>query len=208
MSFRPLPDHELQQLADDDLIVYVRGARDAGAADAARRALALLVFGYEPHIKARLRMKVPPHVVDDLAHEVLVRAVSSAFAGESVGEFRSWLHVITGRTIADFFERSKRRPMEAMLPSEHLGEDDMWGMEPTVSGEAEAVELRVAVDEVLETLSDSHRQAVELHLFADLTAQEVAGRIPGMSAANVAQIASRFRSQLRARLDSGTGARS
>jgi RNA polymerase sigma factor (sigma-70 family) len=205
VTFRPLSDHELQQLADEQLIAYVRDARDAGQLAHGRRGLAILVFGYERDVKRRLSIKVPSHVVDDLAHDALVRAIAAAFDGSSVGEFRGWLHTIVDRTAVDFFRRAERRPKETILPSEHAGEDDLWGAEPSIEGEAGAVELRIIVEEVLETFNEKHRLVIELHVFGALTAGEVCDRIDGMSEDNVAQIASRFRAKLRARLEPGGG---
>ena len=58
---------------------------------------------------------------------------------------------------------------------------------------------------MLETFNEKHRLVIELHVFGGLTAGEVCDRIEGMSEDNVAQIASRFRAKLRARLDPGGG---
>jgi len=201
VTFKPLPDHELQRLGDAQLIAYIRDGRAAGELGAARRGLMFLVYGYERDVNRRLSIKVPKHVVDDLAHDALVRAIAAAFDGTSVGEFRSWLHTIVDRTAVDFFRRAERRPKEAILPSEHEGEEGVWGAEPATDGEAGAVELRLVVEEVLETFNEKHRLVIELHVFATLTAGEVCDRIDGMSVDNVAQIASRFRTKLRARLD-------
>ena len=202
VTFEPLPDHELQKLADEQLIAYIRDARDAG------RARARPPRAGDPGLRLRARRQAAPldarsptHVVDDLAHDALVRAIAAAFDGSSVGEFRSWLHTIVDRTAVDFFRRAERRPKESILPSEHAGEDDVWGAEPSVESEAGAVELRIIVEEVLETFNEKHRLVIELHVFGGLTAGEVCDRIEGMSEDNVAQIASRFRAKLRARLD-------
>jgi RNA polymerase sigma factor (sigma-70 family) len=205
VTFRPLPDHNLQKLSDEELIAYIRAARDEGQLAHGRRGLAILVFGYERDVKRRLSIKVPKHVVDDLAHDALVKAIAAAFDGSSVGEFRSWLHTIVDRTAVDFFRRAQRRPKETLLASEHAGEEDVWGAEPLVEGEAGAVELRIIVEEVLGSFNERHRAVIELHVFGGLTAAEVCGRIDGMSGDNVAQIASRFRAKLRARLDPGGG---
>ena len=164
-----------------------------------------LVYGYERDVKRRLSSKLPAHVVDDVAHDALVRAIAAAFDGSSVGEFRSWLHTIVDRTAVDYFRRAERRPKESILPSEHVGEEDVWGAEPSVDSDAGAVELRIIVDEVLETFNEKHRLVIELHVFGGLTAAEVCDRIEGMSVDNVAQIASRFRAKLRARLDPDSG---
>jgi RNA polymerase sigma factor (sigma-70 family) len=205
VSFQPLSDHELQQLADERLIAYIRDARDAGELPHARRGLMFLVFGYERDVRRRLSMKVPGNVLDDLAHDALVRAIAAAFDGSSVGEFRNWLHTIVDRTAADFYRRAERRPKETVLPSEHATEDDVWGAEPSLESEAAAVELRIIVEEVLETFNEKHRLVIELHVFQGFTAAEVCGRIKGMSEDNVAQIASRFRAKLRDRLAPGDG---
>lgn len=206
VSFTPLLDRELYRLADDQLIAYVREAGAAGDVDAGRRALAFLVYGYERDVRRRLTLRVPRHAVDDVAQDALVRAIASAFDGSSEGEFRSWLHTIVDRTAADWFRRSKRRPAEAPLPSEHQGEEDVWGDEPFIESAAGAVELRIVVDEVIATLSDKHRAVVDLHVFNSLPAAQVCERVDGVSEGNVAQIASRFRARVRARLtDPGGG---
>jgi RNA polymerase sigma factor (sigma-70 family) len=201
VTFEPLPDHKLEKLSDDELIAYIRAARDEGQLAQGRRGLAILVYGYERDVKRRVSIKVPSHAVDDLAHDALVRAIAAAFDGSSVGEFRNWLHTIVDRTVVDFYRRADRRPRETILPSEHAGEDDVWGGEPSLESEAGAVELRIIVEDVLETFNEKHRLVIELHVFQGVTAAEVCDRIKGMSEDNVAQIASRFRAKLRARLD-------
>jgi RNA polymerase sigma factor (sigma-70 family) len=201
VSFSPLPDHELHQLSDEQLIEYIRGARETGQLGAGRRGLMFLVYGYEADVKRRASLKLPAHLVEDVAHDALVRAIAAAFDGSSSGEFRSWLHTIVDRTVADHYRRAERRPQEAILPSEHLDDEGVWGAEPSVDGDAGAVELRIVVDEMLDTFSEKHRQVVELHVFQGLPARHVCDRIDGMGEDNVAQIASRFRRRLRERLD-------
>ena len=85
VSFRPLPDHELQQLADEQLIAYIRNAMDAGQLAHGRRGLAILVFGYVRDIKRRLSIKVLANAVGDLARDALVKAIAAAFDGSSAG---------------------------------------------------------------------------------------------------------------------------
>lgn len=201
MSFRPLPDYDLEQLDDERLIAYVRKARDAGRLDLARRGLAILVYGYERNVKLRLRMKVSTEAVEDLTHDAVVRAIGAAFDGTSVGEFRVWLNVIADRAVADFYRRRERRPVEEPLPSEHTGEEDVWRQEPGIESDAGAVEVELVIDDVLASFNDTHQRVIRLHVFDGLTAAEVCGRIEGMSENNVAQIATRFRLRLRAQLE-------
>jgi RNA polymerase sigma factor (sigma-70 family) len=207
VTFKPQPDRRLQRFSDDRLIAYIRDARAAGDLAAGRRALAFLVYGYEPDVRRRLALRVPGHVVDDLAHDALVRAIAAAFDGGSVGEFRSWLQTIVERTAVDWYRRAGRRVREAPLPSEHVGEEEGWGEEPFSESPAGAVELRAIVEEAMATFNERHIEVIELHVFAALPASEVCDRIDGMSEDNVAQIASRFRARLRDRLTSEAGAR-
>jgi DNA-directed RNA polymerase specialized sigma24 family protein len=110
VTFEPLPDHELQKLSDEQLIAYIRDSRTQGELAAGRRGLAILVYGYERDVKRRLSLRVPTRVIDDVAHDALVKGIAAAFDGTSVGEFRSWLHTIVDRTAVDFYRRAERRP--------------------------------------------------------------------------------------------------
>src|SRR3984957_5247872 len=68
-------------------------------------------------VPRRISLRVPAHVVDEVSHDVLVRAIAAAFDGQSVGQFRSWLNTIVDRTAADYFRRTARRPKEPISPS-------------------------------------------------------------------------------------------
>jgi RNA polymerase sigma factor (sigma-70 family) len=202
VSFKQLPEHELATLSDDALIAYFRDAHSAGANDAARHALAVLVYGYAGIVERRMALLLPPQAVQDAAHDALVRAVAAAFDGTSVGEFRSWLGTIVKRTAVDWYRRRERRPSEARLPGEHPSEEGS-AFEPAVDSEAGAVELGMVVEDVMSTMSGAHREVIELHVFQDLPASEVCARIDGMSPDNVAQIASRFRKRVKGALEAG-----
>jgi len=195
----------LNKLADEKLIAYVRLASAAGDAAATGRGLSILVYGYAAIVRARVTLHVPREAVGEVADEVLVRAVGSAFDGSSTGEFRSWLNTITERAIADWYRRRERRPSETPLPSEHAGSDDVWGAEPASDDEAGAGRLRIVVDEVIAQLNDEHRRVVELHVLDGLPAAEVCQRVDGMKRDNVAKIASRFRKRLSETLRAAEG---
>jgi len=195
----------LNKLADEKLIAYVRQASAAGDAAATRRGMSILVYGYAAIVRARVTLHVPRGAVEEVADEVLVRAVGSAFDGSSTGEFRSWLNTITERAIADWYRRRERRPSETPLPSEHAGSDDVWGAEPASDDEAGAGRLRMVVDEVIAQLNDEHRRVVELHVLDGLPAAEVCQRVDGMKRDNVAKIASRFRKRLSETLRAAEG---
>jgi len=196
-AFKIRPDHELDQLSDDALITYLREASDAGEHEAGKRALAILIYGHAANVERRMGFKIPRHAVEEAAHEALVSAVASAFDGTSQGEFRSWLNTITDRTAVNWFRRRDRRPQETLLPSEHSGDEEVWGEEPASASETGAVELRLILEEVMAELSPDHRRVIELHVLDGLPAAETCEHIDGMSPDNVAQIAFRFRRRLR-----------
>jgi RNA polymerase sigma factor (sigma-70 family) len=201
MTFALLPEHELHGLDDDALIAYIRDARDAGEPAASRTALGILVYGYAPLVRGRLALRVPSAVVEDLTSEVLVRAISGAFDGTSVGQFRAWLNTILDRTAVDHFRRAGRRVKEAPLTADAGDDDRPPPPEPAVQSESGAVQLRIVIHDVLQTFNPTHQAVIELHVFDQLTAAEVCDRIDGMKPDNVAQIASRFRARLRQELD-------
>ena len=198
--FRELNDLELDRLGDDELIAYIRTARDSGHAAAARLGLRIMVFGHMENVERRVRLKVPEHAVDLVAGRAFESAFSAAFDGTSVGEFRSWLNTIVKRRIADY-TRAKH-PTEQPLPTdgdEHGGRD-----EPSVEAETGRVEAQSAVDQVMEELNPVHRRVIDLYVFAeeDPSAAEVAAQVTGdsgdsMSANNVHKIAERFRTRLK-----------
>ena len=108
-AFEELPEHHLSELSDEQLVDYLRAAREAGAHEAMKPAIGILVYGYWDVLVNRARMKLPPADVEDVASEAIYSAIASAFDGKSVGEFRSWLHTILSRRIADHLEGRKRQ---------------------------------------------------------------------------------------------------
>ena len=204
-EFRELTELELGRLNDEQLVDYLRAAREAGRPEAMRPAIAVLVLGYWDMLIGRARLKLPDADVEDVAAEAMMSALASAFDGRSVGEFRSWLHTILSRRIADHFEARKRRPATTELASEHAGEDDVWGSEPAEPFEGEALFaqqcLRQAYDELIE---HRHRQVIDLYVLGPHSAGEAASLVGSdMTEANVHQISSRFQKRFRELLDGG-----
>jgi RNA polymerase sigma factor (sigma-70 family) len=202
LEFRDLREHELRLLSDDQLIDHVRAARRAGRADALKLGLAILVFGYMDNVIQRVRLKVPDSDVDDVAAIAVESAASAAFDGRSIGEFRSWLHTIVDRRIADYHRRRETRPKLDSLPTEHLDDEREWGEEPSTDF-GEAVDAKRALRQTYDELSDEHRQVVDLYVLGPCSASEAAAQLPGMSEANVHQLASRFQKRFRELLGGG-----
>jgi RNA polymerase sigma factor (sigma-70 family) len=203
LSFRPRPEHELDALSDDELIAYIRHARAAGAREPARVALQILVFGHWELVVARLRMKLPAHVVEDTAGDVIARAVTSTFAGESVGEFRAWLTTILRRAIVDFYrERERTLTADPLFGDD---DDDRPGREPSAAGHAGYVEAQMVIESVLDELRDDHRAVVDIVVMQGRSADDACAEVPGMTPDNVYQIVRRFRVRLREALEGDNG---
>jgi len=114
---------------------------------------------------------------EDLASEVLLkiaRGVQTFQGGET--SFRSWVFVITHRTLIDDRRRASRRPETTEL---RTGVDDRGG-----EVEKEAVDQLVTGEllEALESLTETQRDVLSLRLIAGLTVEQVAdvvGKRPG-----------------------------
>jgi len=190
--FRPLDEAGLQRLDDDALIEYMRRARGAGHPTAGL-ALAIMVYGHWSNVERRIRLKVPEAYVEDLTGDVVADAIASAFDGNSIGEFLSWLSTITRRAIADFYRRGAGQMRFEEPPA----------VDPEAPSEEGAVEVRDAIDRVVSTLREDHGRVVDIIVFGDGTAADAARDVPGVSVANAHQIVSRFRRALRAELEAG-----
>ena len=193
-------------LADDALIDYLRAAREAGRHDAMKAAVAVLVFGYHDTLMNRARLKLPEADVADVVSETLASAIASAFDGSSVGEFKSWLHTILSRRIADYHDARTRTPKTAPLPGEHHGDDEVWGEEPSDPFEGDALHARGCLETAYGELErDSHRAVIDLYLLGPNSAAGTAALIgDDMTEANVHQIASRFQRRFKELLEEGS----
>jgi RNA polymerase sigma factor (sigma-70 family) len=202
--FQELPEHRLNTLTDEQLVDYLRRAREAGRHDAMKPAVAVLVYGYWDSLLNRARLKLRTDAdAEEVAGEAVASAIASAFDGKSVGEFRSWLHTILSRRIADWWTAKEQKLDKAPLPSE--GDEEVWGSEPSVPFEGEALFARECIRRALDEIEDPrHRQVIELYVFGPHSATETAAIVgEGMTPANVHQITSRFKARVRELLEGG-----
>jgi RNA polymerase sigma factor (sigma-70 family) len=198
-GFQELPEHHLSSLSDDHLIDYMRRAREAGRRDAMKAAISVLVYGYWDSLTGRARLKLPSADAEDVAGETVASAIAAAFDGKSVGEFRSWLHTILGRRIADYLEARKRKPQTTQLPGEHEGEEDAWGTEPSVEFQGDALFAKDCLRQAYEEIENPrHRQVIDLYIYGPHPAAQTAVLMGNeMTEANVHQIASRFQKRFK-----------
>ncbi|MSO42492.1 MAG: hypothetical protein EXQ70_11500 [Solirubrobacterales bacterium] len=205
-KFDELSEHTLNGLSDEKLINYIQAARDAGAVPAVMKAVGILAFRYEEITRGRVTMKVPRDDIEDVTGTILASAISSAFEGSSVGEFRAWLRTITQRRIADYHEERERHPPGEGLVEERGSDDDDTGgrtLPDPKGGPDGPVEIKMIFQSVLETRSEVHRRVILLTIEGH-TAKEVAPLVKQefpkakkMTEANAHQIFSRFRKDMR-----------
>lgn len=182
----------------------MRSARAAGRHDAMKPAVAVLVYGYWDNLVNRARLKLRTEAdAEEVAAEAVASAIASAFDGRSVGEFRSWLHTILSRRIADWWEAREQKLDKTLLPSEHAGDEEVWGREPSVGFEGEALFARDCIRGALGEIEDArHRRVIELYVLGPHPAAETAKLVgDGMTEANVHQIASRFQRRVKELLE-------
>ena len=197
-KFRALKEHELIGLSDDQLIDYIRGARAADQEDAETLALQMLIYGQLDRLEKRMKLKVPPEDAGEVAREAMASALESAFAGESRGEFGSWLNSIAHNKMVDYWRKRGRTITADPLPT---GDDeDEWGQEPFVEFEGVTVDAQRAIQEVYGGLSAQHQAIVDGYVFSDQAAADVAAEVD-TSVDNVHQVGSRFRKRLKQVLD-------
>jgi RNA polymerase sigma factor (sigma-70 family) len=205
-EFEELSQRHLEDLSDEQLVEYMKRAREAGRHEAMKPAVAVLVYGYWDNLVNRARLKLRNDAdAEDVAAEAVASAIVSAFDGKSVGEFRSWLHTILSRRIADWWQAKEQKLEKTRLPSEHQGDEDVWGREPAVDFEGEALFARDCVRRALEEIEDPrHRRVIDLYVLGRNSAAETAALVgDGMTEANVHQISSRFQRRVRGLLEGG-----
>jgi RNA polymerase sigma factor (sigma-70 family) len=203
-EFEELPERQLDTLSDEQLVDYLRRAREAGRHDAMKPAVAVLVYGYWDNLVNRARLKLRTEAdAEEVAAEAVASAIVSAFDGKSVGEFRSWLHTILSRRIADWWDAKEQKLDKTRLPSEHLGDEEVWGREPSVHFEGEALFARDCIRTALGEIEDlRHVRVIELYVLGPHPAAETAKLVgDGMTEANVHQIASRFQRRVKELLE-------
>ena len=202
LVFRPKNLNELSDLDDESLFSYLVASRDAGDRRAMSEAVYALVQARLPMVEAMVARSTPKHARDDLVEDILTDAVvslSASFTGGHQGEFVNFIKTIASRRIADYTDKQKRRVKTE--PLEPAGEDD-WVPEPEggTNDPAASAAIKDAVERVLDSKTEDQRKVIIMRL-AGIPSKKVVEEIEGQSVANVDQIFSRFRKDLKKELD-------
>lgn len=197
-----MPYDGLRRLSDEHLLDYARKARDAGQPHPYNHAMEWLVLRHKDRVWA-MSFKAPAHLREEMSQEVLLGAIRAALDDREIKNFTAWLNQLVRNRLADFYRSPQYRQLEIDRAATVREDEDgqpLARAEAGVDGGQSAVEAQEIVDGELDRLSDSHRRVVELSIFDDLAAREVA-RETGESEDNVYQVVKRFRVALRRALE-------
>lgn len=203
ISIRPLGDAELARLGDDELVAYAVRAREAGDDAGADRALQIFAFGLEDALRAFVRNRLDSHgdaAIEEVAERALEDAIRSirSLRGETAPEARAFVFKIARLRVVDYHRRGRVQTAPLEAGAEAGGSD------------ADATDTALVLEGALAELRPDHKLVVERFVLSGYSARETAElvrrRLDGqvddsMSEQNVHQIGSRFRRDLRARLE-------
>lgn len=208
--FTPRTEAQLYALADEDLVRYIAEARRAGARHAAITATHVLLYKREGWMRHEVGKHLPRHlahhqdvVADWVIDRITRQLLKLPLRGESAGAFVTYCKEAIHKRCIDFFRTTQGKTLErqAMLPSEHQGEDgapaDRLGEDLDVDALADRLDLLAVTDGVLASMTNpDHVAIVRRRLFDDQPSRQVAEEF-GTSPENVDQIVSRFRKAVR-----------
>ena len=183
-------------MSDDELFAHLLAARAAGDRQQVGLAVTMFCWRLRDNIRWRVAMKVPEEHVDDVADSVLLSALASDFDENTFGQFRSWLNTITKRRIADHHRNPKAAVHLDPLPTEHAGDDEIWGDEPSEEFEGDTIDVKRALEQAYDELSEDHQKVIDRYVFGYQSAKEVAQDL-GVGEDNVHKIAQRFRDRFK-----------
>jgi DNA-directed RNA polymerase specialized sigma24 family protein len=218
-DFRRLQEAEIAQLGEDRLIEHAVRARAAGDREQELLALRVFAFGMQDALLAFVRNRLDSHgeaVIEEIAERALEDAIRSvqSLRGGSLGEARAFVFQIARFRVVDYHRSGAVRPSPLGGGEGELDAAELDSLR--VEGEDDAVGSVLVLREAIAELRPDHRAVVEdcvlLGYSAREAAERVASRVEGesddsMTEQNVHQICSRFRKELRARLEADPGGR-
>ena len=142
---------------------------------------------------------------DDLAQETFVRA------WQAIGRFRvgeplyPWLARIATNLAFSLFRRRKRRPETPLEPLLEAGQQ--WGVEDDPAERVERHERERHMQAAFAGLKPEHQAVLALRAVEEMSYEEIAATL-GIPVGTVMSRLSRARTELRARMATGTGERS
>jgi RNA polymerase sigma-70 factor (ECF subfamily) len=173
----------------------VRDPSDAALVKASqeghRDAFGHLYQRYARMVHGILLAKVPPAEVEDLVHEVFLRALPRLHALREASRFGAWLAAITRNMAKDFY----RRPRVQIECSDDSAAADA----SAVPGEQAQTREAAEILESVRGLPEAYRETLILRLVEGMTGPEIAAKT-GLSHGSVRVNLNRGMQQLREKL--------
>jgi RNA polymerase sigma-70 factor (ECF subfamily) len=171
----------------DDSLAFVRACQHGQ-----RDAFGQLYQRYAPMVHGILLARVPRQEVDDLVHEVFLRALSRLQSLRDASRFGPWLAAIT-RNMANDYHRDSRTHSDQ---NEHTVAADEISAPDHPSEKREAQEIL----EIIRALPEAYRETLVLRLVEGMTGPEIAAKT-GLAHGSVRVNLHRGMLQLREKLD-------
>ncbi len=152
-------------------------------------AFEVLLHKYQTHVLKIVKKHVPPEQVEEVAHDVFLRAYQSLPGFKQTSPFQNWLSSIAVRTCYDFWRKQYRN---RELPMSSLSEKHRHWLESSLSQQssrnyheqAEQERAGEILDWALDKLSAEDRMVIELVYLEELSGKEAA-KLLGWSVTNV-----------------------
>jgi RNA polymerase sigma-70 factor (ECF subfamily) len=153
-------------VSEDELLVERARSGD-------RAAFRALFMAHRGSVARLLMRFVASHEVEDVAQEVFLQVHRSLDAFRGDARFTTWLYRLTLNVARMHLRRQRSRPKLALAGSDAAGQLEQPTYE-TPAHEAERRERMAALGRLLARLSEKKREALILHDFQGIPAEEVA----------------------------------
>jgi RNA polymerase sigma-70 factor (ECF subfamily) len=173
--------------APDDSEAFVRASQRGQ-----RDAFGHLYQRFAPMVHGILLARVPRLEVEDLVHEVFLRALSRLHSLRDASRFGAWIAAIT-RNMANDYHRDPRAHTEQ-------ADDSVDADENSAPGEQAQTREAAEILEVVRSLPEAYRETLLLRLVEGMTGPEIAAKT-GLSHGSVRVNLHRGMQQLREKLD-------
>jgi len=161
-----------------------------------REAFGYLYQRYAPMVHGILLSKLPSAEVEDLVHEVFLRALSRLSGVRDASRFGGWLAAIARNMANDYY-----RGLHTKNQSSEAGFDETSDVAPDSKTSSQAQQREASeVLEIIRTLPEAYRETLVLRLVEGMTGPEIAIRT-GLSHGSVRVNLYRGMQQLREKLD-------
>lgn len=159
-----------------------------------------LLQKYQAQVLKIVKKHVPYSQIEEIAHEVFIRAYQSLPTFAQTSDFTHWLSSIAVRTCYDFWRKEYRNrewTMSSLTEKQQQWLENMSAAESrkAFDEEAEQHAASEALEWALSTLSAEDRMVVELVYLEEMSGKDAA-KLLGWSVANVKVRAFRVRKKL------------